>query len=1161
MSANHLIDLLEEQGLLDPEVILELRRTVVQSKTRITTESLAKLLVENGQLTRFQATRLVGQIQEATQSENESPRPFSNPIAPPTKRPSLSTDDLELLPDDLVASGGLDPSQPMEAKLIPQDDIVEAIELIEAEVVPVAKEPTAKKKKKIQSFEAAAINAAGFDSDSASDGTFVKPVKIAAPKGNSWDSFRIWGVGFALSVLLAALAWLIYWVMSGSSSQFYAQATEAYESRDYEVAIELFGGFAKKFPKEDKASSARAYAAIATIRQASEQLGNPSLAIDKAEAILPTIAGEASMSDTGIRSDLASALVSVAEKLLQQADAAKSTADRKVFIAKLDKHLEMMRNPQYIPNANRVTNESRIKSIEEERERILRDVQREEDLASAVEKMKEAIQKSDVDVAYQVRRTVTRKYPQLELEPALLALLQQATSLQQQAVKAAKESPSLIDSQSVAPIGRSLLLYKRDGSTANVSSETTLFIKAKGSIYGLRGTDGSVLWRRSADWDDATDPIRLSNDPASDCLVAIPSQHRLVRLAGRDGSTLWELDFGNRILQPLVDSDTIFVATEDGKTYAIDASTGQTKWGKQLPQNLGVGMGGSNKSARYVVGDHSNIYGLSRNDGSCVDVHYLGHSTGTVAVPPVYALGQLIVFQNVSAGNCLIRLLKADEKTGKLEPVPTSLPPLKGHVVVPPSLDGRRLVVMTDLGETIAFDVEPASTGEKLNKIANIVASEPQPKIAWPLVAGNELWIVSNRFVRFQIQVSKQKLVREWMREDGDQFVGRPTKMEDYVVHSRIVRATQGVRVSATKADTGDLVWEVDLGVPVIAIQSLAAGEFSVVNSQAALFTIDAKSFAAGKPMNATENPGRNQRAMQFSDPTPLPNGRLAILNTKQGSHLALLNPSAPAGSNLKVYSLDIVDGIPSTAPLVVGAALVIPLDNAQLAYIDPSNGKRLSAQFQPTLTVGVNTQWLAPVLLSDQQTIVAATNQKTLHRISSNKQLKELSQTTTPLPWVQRLAAIGDVVCGVARGNAQDTMEFYNGPELSRIESSDVDGRVTWGPYAAGEQFLAYSETSGLVAYDKAGKLLWKASIPKHALVGPAILQGDDVLINAKAGSMFRIAAQTGEVKAMIKIGEPLSGAPFIIGKSLLLPGSEGALIAIPISDTESTTAEAAAL
>ncbi len=1154
MSANQLIDLLEEQGLLAPEVIVELRRNVAQSKTRITHEGLAKLLVENGQLTRFQATRLVAQIQESPEAHPTDPRPFSTPLSPP-KLP-VASDELDLLPEEVGSVS--DPNNPVEAKLIPDDEIIEAVEIIEEE----EKKPENKKRNR-ESIDTPSRGTATRDFGGPTESpTFVRPVKIAAPKGHSWDAFRIWGVGFILSVLLAALSWLVYWVMSGSSAQFYEQAQEAYESRDYEVAVERFTAFAKKFSKEEKASAAKSFAAIATIRQAVDQLGDPALAIEKAEAILPTIVNEPSMGDTGIRSDLASALVSVAEKLLQRADHAKTTPERKELIGKLDKHLVLMGNPQYIPNANRVTNESRIKAIEEERERILRDVQREEDLVSATEKMTAAIEKADVQGAYQARRAVTRKYPQLALEPKLLELLQQATSLQQKAVKTAEENPQSFDTQTEVPVGKSVLLFKQSGAKANVANDMVLFVKAKGSIYGLRATDGHVLWRRNVGIESVSEPLRLSSDPGSDCLIVVPSQNRLARLSSQDGNSQWEVNLGSPILHPSVEGDTIYIATADGRAYALDASTGQAKWGKRLPQTLNVGMGGgSSKSSRFVVGDHSNIYVLSRKDGSCTGVFYLGHEMGTIAVPPVYALGQLMVFQNVTANTCEVKVLKATDDPGSpIEVIPANAAPLKGHVVIPPSLDGRRMVVMTDLGETAAFDIEPASSAEKLNRVANIVANETQPKVAWPLVVGNELWITSSRFSRFQIQVSKQKLVPDWVREDEDAFTSRPFKMDDYIVHTRIVRGTQGIRVSAARADTGDPVWETDLGVPIAAIQGTSEA-IAAISSQAALYALDAAKLGSGKPTNASENPGRNQRSMQFSSPALLPNGKLAMLNLHQGNQVALYDPTAAPGASLLVNRLQIGTATPSAEPLNVGNALVVPLDNSQLAYIDPTNGKSLGAPFQPTLTVGVNTQWLAPALLSDKQTVVAATDQKALYRLSSGKQLKELSQVTTAARWVQRLAAVGDTVCGVARGDAQDMLQFYHGTDLSRLDEVDVDGRVTWGPYALGEQFLAHSETSGIVALVKAGKPMWKTPLAQISLVGSPVLQGDDILINATTGSMFRIELATGKLKATVRIGEPLSGPPFVFGNVLLFPGSEGVLTAVPTSKTQSNSSEVDAL
>ena len=64
MSASQFIQMLESKGLLDPESIKELQRMVEQSKVRVTPEALARILVENGQLTRFQATKLITELKE-----------------------------------------------------------------------------------------------------------------------------------------------------------------------------------------------------------------------------------------------------------------------------------------------------------------------------------------------------------------------------------------------------------------------------------------------------------------------------------------------------------------------------------------------------------------------------------------------------------------------------------------------------------------------------------------------------------------------------------------------------------------------------------------------------------------------------------------------------------------------------------------------------------------------------------------------------------------------------------------------------------------------------------------------------------------------------------------------------------------------------------------
>ena len=59
--AQRVMDLAEQQELLDGKAIAELRKQVAESKFIITPEAIAKVLVDHGHLTPFQARKLVSQ--------------------------------------------------------------------------------------------------------------------------------------------------------------------------------------------------------------------------------------------------------------------------------------------------------------------------------------------------------------------------------------------------------------------------------------------------------------------------------------------------------------------------------------------------------------------------------------------------------------------------------------------------------------------------------------------------------------------------------------------------------------------------------------------------------------------------------------------------------------------------------------------------------------------------------------------------------------------------------------------------------------------------------------------------------------------------------------------------------------------------------------------
>ena len=85
MNAEKFIDSLEQKGLLDKNIVSKLRRQLdkVKDSRKVTAEKIARLLVENGHLTKFQATKLVAEFM--------APKEEAATAAPDGRAPSLKS--------------------------------------------------------------------------------------------------------------------------------------------------------------------------------------------------------------------------------------------------------------------------------------------------------------------------------------------------------------------------------------------------------------------------------------------------------------------------------------------------------------------------------------------------------------------------------------------------------------------------------------------------------------------------------------------------------------------------------------------------------------------------------------------------------------------------------------------------------------------------------------------------------------------------------------------------------------------------------------------------------------------------------------------------------------------------------------------------------------
>ena len=1113
--AHQFIDLLESQQLLSPEILEELRRQVAESKTKLSPELLAKLLVDNGHLTKFQATKLISEI-KAPADEDESSASAGQQSA------GVSEDDeLGFAPDSAGAgeehaASANQNSQIDEASVEPVE-VVEPIEVVQTvDVVETYDEA-------LPSSTAEALEAAV---------PTPRAVRPQTPKANPWDSFRILGVGLLLALVLIAGYFLLDWFLRGSAEERLALADGAYEQRSYETATAQYEDFSNDFPTSDKASYARVRAALAKIRKDVESARDPQIGLDTALAVLPGIAQESGLAEQ--RSDLAGALVSLAESFNDRADTLDQTDERKSLMVQMDRLMELINDPQYVGTTERETQGPTLKRIVENQKRILREIGRDERLATALKSIDEKLTAKDPIGAYAVRSELIDQYPLLETNSDLQDRVLQASKVQQELVKPGSFEP--VRSQGPAPTGgQAILLGNRSGSAATDLRGQVVFVNVKGSVFGLEGESGNILWSQYLGQDFTTNPVRIGSSKSADAMLFRPSEGKLWRVQGETGDPKWHLDFGRPIYAPTLEGNDLFVSCADGHVFAIDAESGQTKWSVLLPQPVEVSPGAAfGKPYVYVSGEHSNLYAISRRNGECKEVFYSGHLNGAISVSPALLLGQLFLFENISTSNGRIRILGTSEDGLQIKNAQSPFP-VEGNVVVPPVLDGRRIAVQSDLGQITVLDVEPTMETQKVTKLASIPKNLDQPQLAWSVFAKNKLWVADKRFTRFDLQVSLAKLNRTWTENDGDIFTGPPQLFNDTIIHTRQLRGNQGVRVAAINSDDGSSIWENDLGAP-ISYLGKSEGSLSAVTSSASYFNISNRDTRS----QADANPSKGRGATLLVSPVNL-GDTTVLVNQSRPNQIGVL-----ADNSFQLLSLNLGNAKPTCDPIAVGDKLGVGLSNGQFVLFDPSNGSQASAPYQPPMKPNKTVNWVRPVYLSNSQTIVLTSNLQKLVRLSAGSSLRSLTSIDLESPLVGKLAVIGNQVVGVSRkGGSVIEAVYFNATSLAETNRVDIEGRLIDGPYATGESIVIQS-TNGLYCFDSSGQQLWQVETPRSKLVGAPIADGNALLVATVSGQVWAINAESGEIIGKSNADQAVSTQPVVTPTGLVIGSSNGSVIAL---------------
>ncbi|MEZ6088965.1 MAG: PQQ-binding-like beta-propeller repeat protein [Pirellulaceae bacterium] len=1137
--ARELIELIERRGLLDQEIVDALRQQLEESGARITPEAVAKLLVDNGHLTRFQATKLIGELRSDQYEEDEPAEAVSAMIV------ADDDDESDLLIDDDVVDVSVDDDEVYDVEAIAED--VDVMEVEAVDVEPVEVEAIEVEAIPVEAIEAGSTSLAQRRPSSAKRRPTTRTKKASAePTKSVWDSFKIYGVaGLILACL--PLGWFFWnYINKGNAAEYMEWANGLYAQENYTGAKQTYQDYLDNFGEESEdASKARVRIVMSQLYQTLQTSTEPEKFLEQATTLLPTVINEEALGEN--RADLAGLLIEVAERFVGQADKTLVADEKEKIIGFLDRHMELINEPSYFSTELRETFGKKLAIIAEDRMRVNRDISRDRKLAETIETMKTALAAKDTKAAYAARKAIIREYPRLSDEERMNELVLEAGKIQQELVKTGVADLTVSTDELESTIRKSIVLANQAGRTLNELGDLVYFVRVGGSVQALRAADGSLLWRRFVGYRDEHPPTALGETPEDGVLLSDGSQLEVQRLSGSDGKLQWRTAIGETFTRPMVAEDSINVSTHSGKVISMDIDSGKTLWVSQLPQNLEVSPGTENKkglAVSYVPGDHSNLYVLDHRNGSCIESYYVGHQEQSIRVPPVYLLNHVFVFENRASDYCLMHILQTDKKGHELKEAQVSFR-LTGNVLVEPQIDGRRLIVVTNLGQISVFEVEPTAEKNKVSKVAEQVPSYSEPTLTQMAIDRSQMWVTGSQIMRYELQINTGRVIPGEVKYAGDIFTAQPKLIGNTLIHARVVSGTRGIRVSAVEPKTMEVFWQTDLGVPT-AFVAKAGSLLHAATSQGALYEIDGAAIASGATKKPVENPGGQGHGIQFTSPVSFGENTKVMVNQTKPDQIAVYDPSRER-QKLRVVKLALPDGRPTADPLVVGQGMLMPQDSGRVAMMDWQSGRLLSNPFQPSLKPNEKVQWTwLASLTSDPGQVVFGDNRKKLYRVRADEQIRQLSDNVVERELLGPLTVVNDKVLAIAAGPSADMLLTFDGNSLKPESELLLAGRVTWGPESIGELAVVATDDQKLAAYDSNGKQVWQLDLPTGVPVGKPLVAEGELLLAGQKGWVLKVEPQSGELLGATDIGQPLSGTPIAFSSVFVVPGEEGVVFAI---------------
>lgn len=1167
MTPRQLLEKLEKLGLVDSKVLDKIRKEIDNPEKTVKPKAVLNYLVKKKQITEKQAKQLLESDPppRKTEDEIEVVQPIekdydtddltglvneveeeSPPVVPPTppvKREvpevSVELDYGKTLTDDGVLED--DPS-------VEVADVFDPVDAGNGGAEPV--DPLLYDQADDGGYENGGFDSGAHSTENGEHHSLVT-FKGKRDKRDQWSTKWLY-IGFGvLGTLLIGVA--ILWIVNigQKPEDMFEAAMDSFNKGSYADATKKLEDYLEQYPNHRDAPTARARR-IHSIIRGTYGLKNYPEVIQQANTLLPELEAEEEGRLDLLREDLAvmlpSSLATVSQKATKVSDL--PTMEKELTV--INDYRDVVENPVYIPNSLRKTpsvNDNYLR-IDNNIRMLKGQIDKEKRYQSDLVAISQLDAQKKTDEAFEIYQKLTRNYGDLASRNELRALMQRISVTEQELVVPVEANLTVSDQPRPTIVENSVVMAVKSGEPVPGLKDEVVNFLVDGSVYGVDAGEGTIDWRRFVGYQTVLQPVSINDETIA---VSDQRNHDLIALDRRTGNVVWRTEIGEPFLLPTIGDQGIIVTTDSGKVVQLNANTGETEKSVQLPQPADVSaLAASRDPYVYQLGSYQNLYVLSNQDYSCVEVHYLGHYDGSIAVPPQAWTGFILVAVN-GGGHCNLHVLKPQDNGRGLELVQVISSVVAGTVSTPLERFGRWMLLTSDSGEMKILELYPAEEQNPVRVLTQDVFDAKGGQRAFMKTEGSNLWVAGQGIMRYRIQRNLGEFGREILVEPNDTFLSPVHKLDDYLLHVRQRNRSGMVSVSLVNAMTLKPVWRTDIGGELAGPPITNGDRVTVVSNQGDLFSLDSDAMAAGY----TDSPVRASSVVEdlkFESLIPLANDSFACIGPLDRKDL-LFGDSATGKSKLLVLS-NRADQ-PACLPIAIGQDLILPTRTGQVARIDATTGQIVGTPFQPPLQANAaKPVWFEPTLLANDQVAIAAgpgegsgKSQLYVLACDDRRVIKKVGELESEAPLKSRLANNGSNVFGVVAAKEGDQLVSYTVSPLAVGSQVALDGAMVGGPWLTEAGILILMDNDKLSCFETDLSLKWSVDAPNEKFACPPEVAGTQLMLCYRKGKINLLDPATGKTGTEIDVQQPIIHRPLRVGQKMYCGGLDGTVHVIDLS------------